>query len=275
MISSTVASARAKQQILLLAMLKKALSVSAFFIGFFPSASAGTQTCIASQINETAQVRYVHDGDTLKLIDNTKVRLLGIDTPELARKNKPAQAFALQAKYALQKLIQQNQQQVGLADGTEKFDKYNRRLAHLYLRNGDSIQARLLRQGLASAYTTPPNIRLSHCYQQTEAFARQQKLGIWSLPQYQIKSLPQLSKKDKGFRRVKGRVSRAYASKKGFWIILGNKLRIQIRQRDLMYFKQQSLQQLVGKTVQIRGWLHPNKQGFYMNLRHPDNFSVK
>jgi len=256
-------------------MLKKALFTGAFFIGFFSAASvAGSAYCPGNQISETATVRYVHDGDTIKLSNNTKVRLLGIDTPELARKGKTAQPFSLQAKYALHKLIRQNQQQVGLADGIEKFDKYQRRLAHLYLSNGDSIQAHLLRQGLATAFTTPPNIRLSHCYQQAERFARKQELGIWSLPQYRIKSLSRLNKKDKGFRRIRGRVSRAYASKKSFWIILGNKLRIQIRRKDLIYFNQQQLQQLAGKTIQIRGWLHPNKQGFYMKLRHPDNFSV-
>jgi len=276
LINSIVVSAKAKLHTLPCTTLKKALFISAFFIGFLPSSvSANSLYCPSRHITQTAAVRYVHDGDTLKLNNNTKIRLLGIDTPELARQHQATQPFAQQAKRALQKLVEQNQDHVGLVGGIEKFDKYHRRLAHLYLSNGDSIQAHLLRLGLATAYTTPPNIRLNRCYQQAEAFARQQKLGIWSLPQYQIKSLPQLTKKDSGFRRIKGRISRAYPTKNGFWIVLGNKLRIQIRQRDLVYFKPQELQQLIGKSIQIRGWLHPNKRGFYMNLRHPDNFSVK
>ncbi len=261
---------KAKRKALLVPILKKALLISAFFI----ASNAQALDCPASHIDESAQLRYVHDGDTLKLKDGRKIRLLGIDTPELARKNQPAQPYAKKARDYLKQLLARHQNRLGLAYGIERKDKYGRNLAHLYLSNGQSIQASLLSAGLATAYVTPPNTNHSDCYRAAEKQAMLAGKGIWSLPQYQLKTLNQLSKQDKGFRRIRGRVSRSYGTSRGWWIVLGNRLRVQIKKQDLLYFKPRRLKQLVGKTITLRGWLHPSKKSFYMNLRHPDNMSV-
>ncbi|MFZ1538713.1 MAG: nuclease, partial [Chromatiaceae bacterium] len=50
---------------------------------------------------ETARVTQVIDGDTLELKDDTRVRLIGIDTPEIGRDGKPDDPGAHQASTAL------------------------------------------------------------------------------------------------------------------------------------------------------------------------------
>ncbi len=233
------------------------------------------QTCAPDRIFETARVRHIHDGDTVRLEDGRKLRLIGIDTPELGRDKQPAQPYAREARQALVELLRQSNRQVGLSYGRQRHDHYRRTLAHLYLPDGRSLQAELLRQGYATAFTTPPNDRRSHCYRQAEEAARENRLGIWSLSQYQPKTLDQLNDKDRGFRRVNAQVSKVNFGNKAVWIHLGKKLRLRINNRDLPNFDMYGLRTLNGKTIEVRGWLHPGKDHFFMALRHSDALIVK
>jgi len=219
-------------------------------------------------------VRHVHDGDTLWLNDGRKLRLIGIDTPELARDQRPADAYAEQAREALRQLVRSSDYRISLSYGPQREDRYNRTLAHLYLLDGTSVQGHLLRQGLATAFTTPPNDTRSACYREAETQAMKKNRGIWSLPRYQSKTLQQLSSHDRGFHRIRGRVTRVYFGKKAVWIHLGRdrgkSLRLRINHRDLANFDRRSLQTLQGKSIAVRGWLHPRKDHIFMALRHRD-----
>jgi len=41
--------------------------------------------CPVDRIDLRAEVEYVHDGDTVRLADGRSVRLIGLNTPEMAR----------------------------------------------------------------------------------------------------------------------------------------------------------------------------------------------
>ena len=58
--------------------------------------------------------------------------------------------------------------EIGLAYGNQRLDRYGRTLAHAYLPDGLNLQAWLIEQGHAIAFTTPPNDRMSDCYRQRE-----------------------------------------------------------------------------------------------------------
>ncbi|HEY9052155.1 MAG TPA: thermonuclease family protein [Gammaproteobacteria bacterium] len=250
------------------------ISRALFFGALFCGCNAYA-LCPPDRIDETAVVRHVHDGDTLHLSDGRKVRLIGIDTPEVARKQAPAEPLANEARNALRQLLRQHDNKIGLKFGLERQDKYQRLLAHLYLPDGQSVQAHLLNQGYAVAFTTPPNDRNADCYRQAEQNAIDAKRGVWGLADYQLKTTYQLTDKDRGFRRIQGRVTKLSQSSKGVWLFLDQNIRIQIKQQDVANFNSYMLQQLEGKTIIVRGWLHPGENGFYLNLRHPDAISHK
>ena len=276
-------------------LLKKALIFSAFFyvLIFTHPGAASTGVCPPQHIDESARVDYVYDGDTIKLEDGRKIRLLGIDTPEIfSRKKLIPEAIKAEgeaAKVALQKLLNTSRQRVSLAYGQQRFDRYRRTLAHVFLTDGTNLQAALISQGHAIAFTTPPNDRMSDCYQRQEAKARKRKQGVWALEQYQLKTTSSLSvtssKKNSGFQRIEGKVSRVWQSKKTFGFILDDKVEVRIFKQDLNNFNAYSLNNLVNKKVRIRGWLHvkernnqsssmKSKKIFTMNLRHPDAIKV-
>ncbi len=254
---------------------KRTLPVSVLFcaLGFYSQIT--TAACPPSHIDEAVEVQHIIDGDTVKLKDGRKVRLIGIDTPELGRNNRPTQAYASKARAALVKLLKQSSNQVGLSFGAEHHDKYKRTLAHLYTPNGSNIQTFLLTNGYATAFTTPPNDRFSDCYKAAELKAINKQHGIWSLDKYKIKHINQLTTKDNGFQRIEGRVTNTSQSKKAFWIKLQDNLKIRIANKDLYNFDSYSLNQLKGKNIRIRGWLHTQKRGYFMALRHPSALTTQ
>lgn len=238
--------------------------------------------CPPQFINESAKVSYVYDGDTVKLKDGRKIRLLGIDTAEIFSKYKKiapeVKASGELARRALQSLLKSANNNIGLAYGIKRVDHYGRTLAHIFLPNGTNIQAELIAQGHAIAFTTPPNIHFANCYRQQEALARKIGKGIWALPQYQLKKATQLNKTSQGFHRISGRVSRTRQYKKSLSIFLDQQLELKIYKNDMHNFSQHMLKNINGKQLQVRGWIRKNRSKnktiSRMTLRHPDALKV-
>jgi endonuclease YncB( thermonuclease family) len=67
---------------------------------------------------------------------------------------------------------------VHLIYDTERLDRYNRTLAHLFLLDGTNIQGKILRHGLAVPLTIPPNLLFSDCYQNISLLAQENKEGF-------------------------------------------------------------------------------------------------
>ncbi len=269
--------------------IKKVLIFSAFFyVSFYVSASsAALAPCAAVKAEETAQVKTVYDGDTVQLQDGRKVRLIGIDTPEIySRKRAIAEdvkARGEAARRALVQRLQQSGQRVLLAYGHERFDRYGRTLAHVYLDDGTNLHSWLITQGHAIAFTTPPNDRMSPCYRQQEKTAREAGRGIWQMPQYQLKATRQLHDRSGGFHRLAGTVTAIRQNRKRLTIKLDRRVDININKDDLQHFDQYWLQGLEGKAIVVRGWLRAwtsdreprQRVRFAMRLRHPDSIRLQ
>ncbi len=124
-----------------------------------------------------ALVAEVVDGDTVILGTGQRVRLLGIDAPELEREGQPAQFLAHKAKRVLTDLAEGKR--VRLEYDRLRYDRYGRILAFLVLPDGTNLSRELVRQGLAHVYTVPPNMgfRVELLAAQREALAARR--GIW------------------------------------------------------------------------------------------------
>src|SRR3989339_1751150 len=77
-------------------------------------------------------VAQVVDGDTIRLVDGTLVRLIGVDTPESNHPEVPVQRFAEEARQFLENKIEQFPVTLEVFTRNEK-DKYGRLLAYVYL----------------------------------------------------------------------------------------------------------------------------------------------
>lgn len=124
-----------------------------------------------------ALVVRVLDGDTVAIESGQKVRLLGIDAPELEKEGRPAEFLAHQAKAELAKLVQGRR--VRLEYDRLRYDQYGRLLAYLFLPDGVMVNAELVRQGLARVYVIPPNLRHQEALLAAQRQALEARRGIW------------------------------------------------------------------------------------------------
>jgi micrococcal nuclease len=130
------------------------------------------------------------DGDTLKLENGERVRLIGIDTPEVHESQKlyrdakrsgrdaaTIQKLGAQSAGFTRKLVEGKR--VRLEFDVEKRDKYERLLAYVFLKDGTFVNAEIVRQGYASPYTFPPNVRYAEQFKNLYDEARQSNRGLW------------------------------------------------------------------------------------------------
>jgi endonuclease YncB( thermonuclease family) len=131
--------------------------------------------------SESVLVRFVIDGDTIDVASVGRVRLLGIDAPEIGRGFDTAAPFAYEARERLTQLVLHRW--VRLEQEGATHDVYNRHLAYVLTEDGLCVNAALVRDGLARVSARLPLTRLQEL-QRAEADARAFRRGMWgSAPQ--------------------------------------------------------------------------------------------
>ena len=123
-----------------------------------------------------AWIEYVHDGDTLFLTDGRKVRLLGIDTPEVGEH---AECWGDVARERLRAVLPEGTHVRTVAD-VRPLDKYGRSLLFLFTDDGALVNLDLVRQGYAETVVLEPNVLWSAEFEAAEDAAQAADLGIWS-----------------------------------------------------------------------------------------------
>ena len=145
---------------------------------------------IDSVLEDPLRVRSVIDGDTFEILRDDeviRVRMKGIDTPELYGDNDSPEPCAQAAKDFLWDTI--GNSEVGLefdsSCGSNPYlncyDGYDRLLAYVRLHNGDDLAALLLTEGLARVYRFNNETfdRLAD-YNAAEQAAKISDRGIWA-----------------------------------------------------------------------------------------------
>jgi len=129
------------------------------------------------------RVVEVIDGDTIKVDIGEKivtVRLIGIDTPEIANPHNPQNDYfgPEAAQYAKQLL--ENQLVYLIPDPMQSNrDKYDRLLRYVFLEDGTLINAKLVAEGYAYNYIYEP-FQFMKQFDYLEKQAKEKQLGLWS-----------------------------------------------------------------------------------------------
>ncbi|WP_129586599.1 thermonuclease family protein [Microterricola viridarii] len=127
-------------------------------------------------------VDYVHDGDTLFVYpeapsaERIKVRLLGIDTPEVGDN---AECFGAEATDALRALLPEGTTAWAQSDVNPQ-DKYGRSLLLMWTDDGRFVNNELLRSGAATVLQIDPNRAHTELFRASEESARAAGAGLWS-----------------------------------------------------------------------------------------------
>ncbi|WP_295623516.1 thermonuclease family protein [uncultured Nitrosomonas sp.] len=230
-----------------------------------PSTGAKKLDIISQPGRHLHSVVRVYDGDTIILEDKKQIRLLGINTPEIESRLRAEEPGGVAAKKWLQAQLQENK--VYLEYDQTKRDKYKRLLAHVFTPDGKHINQALLENGLAFVSIIPPNVRYSDKLIQAQQQAEKQKLGIWSMPDYQPKPIAQIANHNKGWQRFTGAPASIKKSRKYTRLIFDDKIDIRILNTNLDLFP--ALSTYVGKSLEIRGWVSRNKDHYSLLIQHP------
>ena len=141
--------------------------------GINTSPTTPTYPTSSQEVNtgKTYLVTRVIDGDTIEIEGGTRVRYIGIDTPERGEcfgeeSTKANSSMVLNKKVKLETEVQQQ-------------DRYNRQLAYVYIDNV-FVNEELVKLGFAKVATFPPNVKYTDKFIEAQRQAREQNRGLWA-----------------------------------------------------------------------------------------------
>lgn len=240
----------------------------------WPSATEtdnGTQPCFANLASEYGVIERVSDGDTVVLTDGRRVRLIGINTAELNAKSNTLRSLADKARDQLSALLPKLEPVI-LRVGKDSHDQHGRLLAHVIRRSDRFAVAHdLLRRGLAAQVSVAPNTACSGFHTTLEAQAQSRSVGLWQhIDLWQLRAANS-NPDERGFRLLIGEVTSVRKQKKHTTLLLDNAVQLRVRQS---LATQLPLNELIGKTIEIRGWLGAYKSQLRMRLHHHTNLRI-
>lgn len=140
----------------------------------------------------TARVVTVNDGDTItvKLEGHTeKVRLVGIDSPEIHDDRREYRDAAYAAKSYARSLMAGETVTLDPEPRQGDRDRYGRLLRYVILGDGTNVSEAMVRNGYAHVYDRF-NFTLKPRLKAAETEAKREKLGVWKLPPGRWREVP-------------------------------------------------------------------------------------
>ena len=229
-----------------------------FFICLFLSCSGSSVDYSHIKIIE------VIDGDTLVLEGATRLRLIGIDTPEIRKKigsvfiYEPA-PFSIEAKEFTRQLAEKRFARIEF--DVEKKDKYGRILGYCFIKQDGGevfLNKELLQAGFAVLYTYPPNVKYVEEFVESQKQARRNRTGLWGA--YEVVPAEEAGDFIGHIRTVKGKVLSTYNSGKAIFLNFGRDYKtdftVVIFKNCFEYFHSLDIRPELfyrGKTVKVSG----------------------
>jgi endonuclease YncB( thermonuclease family) len=138
----------------------------------FPSASSGTGAPVVYRVD------HVTDGDTIRLRNGQRVRLVQIDTPEVFF---GAECYGPQASATAKRLLPEGTRVRLLTEPkTDRVDDFGRLLRYVVRLDGVNVNLRLVALGAAAPYFYE-GVRGAHAnrLERLAKRARAMRLGLW------------------------------------------------------------------------------------------------
>ena len=268
---------------------------------------ATAASCLDRAEVTPARIDYVVDGDTVSLRGGKRVRIIGLNAPEIERpanakragqnkqagsarskgykaSKKASNAGALAARLYLHKLLHKNKDSIGLVWGLESRDRHGRMLAHLLIPgpegNRQLVAKHMISAGWALASAVAPNTRCADYLGSQESNARINKKGLWGL----IDSSPpgklpwvvksrKLKARETGFYLIRDRIDRVQQNNSGHRLLLQHGLVVTLPDKGSK--ANAELKQLTaGSWIEVRGWVSRSQRRHWLKLQHWSNIQL-
>ena len=167
-------------------MLTSALANAGYIDARFNFSSQNTplHTNVFSYATDSPfQIVKVIDGDTVDISQDgvtTRVRLIGINSPESVDPRRPVECFGKQASAHAKELLNGKTVHIELDSTQDTYDKYGRLLAYITLSDGTLFNQAMIREGYAYEYTYDTPYKYQKVFKAAQVSARKNELGLWS-----------------------------------------------------------------------------------------------
>ncbi len=149
----------------------------------------GTATCSTPQLieepapaaAEAVELLSVIDGDTIAIQrdgQRERVRIIGIDTPELGRDGASDECYAQEATTLLERIVAGGEIEMRADESQGDTDRYGRLLRHLYI-DDISVAVQLIAAGAGYEYTYDKPYLGQDEHRAAEAAAIAADAGLW------------------------------------------------------------------------------------------------
>ncbi len=219
-------------------------------------------------LGEEGRIGEVVSSHYVELESGLGVRLAGVIAP------KDDEPHAAESLAELKRLVEG--QDVRLLYGGLKRDVYDRAIAHVRVKkSGVWVQKALLEAGAARVKTWADNRALAREMLEAEARARNARLGLWALKDYQV-LLPRELESRFGFEIVEGRVRRLSRGDEDLTLIFDDGFTAFVTERAQRDFAAAGLapEKLRGRLLRVRGIVRDGSDGIEMKLDHPEQVEL-
>lgn len=212
-------------------------------------------------------IETVYDGDTITTTSGQKIRLLGINAPEIESRYRSEEAGGIEsAKWLKSKLEGQS---VYLEYDHLRQDKYNRTLAHIFTLDGEHINLSLIKNGLAFVTLISPNLRYEQALISAQTLAEREQIGLWQMKEYQVTPLEPSSSPTlkNGWVRLAAVVQSVRETRKYVRLRLSQHLEIRIAKSLQHSFP--DINSYLNRRIEVRGWPHKRGEHYEIDIKHP------
>ena len=139
--------------------------------------------CIGQEKSEFLEIAKFVDGDTFWVQhpngEDEKIRFIGMNTPEIQNSGRTqVEYYGKEASDFVKALL--TGKKVRLEYDVQRYDRYQRTLAYVFLEDGTFLNALLVKEGYATVATYPPNVKYVDLFVKLEKGARAEGKGMWS-----------------------------------------------------------------------------------------------
>lgn len=130
----------------------------------------------------TADVLRVVDGDTVDVSvsgERIRVRLIGINTPEVVDPRRPVECFGQEASRRAKEILSEKTVILVPDSSQGTRDKYGRSLYYVFLPDGTLFNDQMIKEGYAHEYTYRTPYAYQAQFKASERQARSAHRGLW------------------------------------------------------------------------------------------------
>lgn len=249
-----------------------------------------SETIPAEKVSETVFeeekgfVNFIPDGDTIHLKNGLKVRLLGINCPEIYHDQNLSQKFGKESKDYLSGLVFKKELIIKYK-ANNKLDQYQRLLGEVYVES-TNINLEMIKNGYAFVYSTS-NDEIPPSYFEAEKIAQQNKLGLWGVENDPVvfeKFMPKFEAGDlfdfvDKTVLVTGNIKK-YSKNKGA-VVLSIQIkddlivRATLSKKNYIHFPNLNSEMFLNKNISLIGRVIQYKENAEISIRYPTQFILQ